>query len=377
MGLEDPEADGPPSLASFAARAGGAGATAGSDAVVAVGVGRGLGQAAVQDAVTRARNGLAGRRPTLCYVTVAPDRADSATVAESLVAELGPDVVVLGRTVAKKGAEGGVEVLLLSTVDAVTLAVASRSGGDLARPETIHACAMDAAAEATRLLGSKLFTCLIFAHTPGANASAVRQGIHRVCPEAVAYGGPAVGRGESGQGWVLLTRDEIWSNGDLGHQTVVLATVSGSIPFMLSSIVKNWTQPRYQEPLSFMIPKYVDEPTLDLLTAIRYDDWDKFIQCIEVHSVAVNHQWADKQHQSPLLAACGRGRVKMVRYLLEHGADANYRNDGHFTAVMYTRMLSEFPELMNEQLSLLEQHGAMIQLDEDDQARLDRVRGSR
>ncbi len=83
--------------------------------------------------------------------------------------------------------------------------------------------------------------------------------------------------------------------------------------------------------------------------------------------VDVNHKWANKQNQTPLLAACSRLRSRMVAYLVEHGADVHHRNDSGYTAVMYTRKLKDLKkEDVDSQMRLLEKAGANLELEESE-----------
>mmetsp|Transcript_2589 Transcript_2589/g.6872 ORF Transcript_2589/g.6872 Transcript_2589/m.6872 type:complete len:124 (+) Transcript_2589:34-405(+) len=117
-----------------------------------------------------------------------------------------------------------------------------------------------------------------------------------------------------------------------------------------------------------MVPKYTGEPEEDLLTAIRYDDYDKMIECIETRGVDVNHKWVTRQNQSPLLAAAGRMRSRMLEYLLKNGADKEYINDGQFNALMYTyKTLGFDDDLRDAQLKLLEKYGTSMTLSPEQQ----------
>jgi ankyrin repeat protein len=105
-----------------------------------------------------------------------------------------------------------------------------------------------------------------------------------------------------------------------------------------------------------------------MLTAIRYDDWDKFIWCIEDQGVSVNVLWPDKQNQSPLLAACARVRTRMIKYMIAAGADVQHRNAGNFTAAMYTRKLTEYDsEVVLAQLRALQEAGLDTKLSVEDE----------
>ncbi len=55
----------------------------------------------------------------------------------------------------------------------------------------------------------------------------------------------------------------------------------------------------------------------------------------------------------------------MMSYFVENGADVNYKNDGGFFAVIYTRSLGEHEkDFVDAQLRLLERTGANMEFDE-------------
>jgi len=215
-------------------------------------------------------------------------------------------------------------------------------------------------------------TFWLYASSGGAPAEAVRAGIAAATGgKAVVYGGPAAGDGSA------VTGGTAPPPGEPPAVTVDAVGVRGGMRFIASAVVKTWAQPAFAEPLPYMTPTYVDEPAADLLTAIRYNDADRFAACLAA-GVDVNHQWATKQHQSPLLAACARARGGMVGELLARGADVHHRNDGGFTAVMYTRMLSGYDRgVVMAQLAALEAAGASAELSADEAAALDQATGGR
>lgn len=186
----------------------------------------------------------------------------------------------------------------------------------------------------------------------GPTEESLRQGLATVYPQAVAYGGVASGLAEDSCKWVLFSEEGIERESSETKSFTVMA-LPGQLAFMLSAVVKNWAQPKLQQPLAYLTPKYGDDSVLDLLTAIRFNDWDKFIYLIEEDNVDVNVRWTHKQNQTPILAAAGRGRVEMVEYLLKKGADVNIRNASGFTAIMYTDLLQneEASALPNDRLS--------------------------
>ncbi|KAA8496185.1 hypothetical protein FVE85_2340 [Porphyridium purpureum] len=299
---------------------------------------------------------------------------------------------VLGRSITKKDTAEQVEVMVITGGSGVTIGWGRAHVKDVednlvSDDETVgvsptvgetmqaavDAALLQAAEEAVTDIKSSDpgdVTFFLFSHTPGARTDHVRASIEQQFANCTAYGGPAAGdASQNGKGWSVLTHEGRVASGDVSEQEVVIAAVSGSLSFMLSAVVKTWAQPSFQEPLSYMIPQYTDNAALNLLTAIRYDDWEKFIECIETKNVEINHKWQDKQNQIPLLAACARCRTRMVRYLLERGADITHRNDGGFTAIMYTKLLEEFdPDMVNEQLAVLEAFGANMVLTEEEKA---------
>mmetsp|Transcript_37677 Transcript_37677/g.150250 ORF Transcript_37677/g.150250 Transcript_37677/m.150250 type:complete len:261 (+) Transcript_37677:682-1464(+) len=189
----------------------------------------------------------------------------------------------------------------------------------------------------------------------GSSTSSVRSGIADVLPGTVTYGGEASSNPEDVTAWSLITRESLYNKDTEG--CVAVMTVPGSLSFMLSALLKNWAQPKFQEKLHFMIPKYVDDDKLDLLTAIRLDDWDKFTALID-SGLDINLKWEHKQNQTPLLAAAARVRLEMVKYLLERGAQVEVANDGGWTPLMYTESHDQEDARVKEQLGLLVEAGA-------------------
>eukprot|EP00177_Eucheuma_denticulatum_P000199 GFKZ01000351.1.p1 GENE.GFKZ01000351.1~~GFKZ01000351.1.p1 ORF type:complete len:422 (-),score=61.04 GFKZ01000351.1:454-1719(-) len=303
------------------------------------------------------------RPPQLVHVTHALD-VDAHDVRTAIINEI--SVPIVGRTVQKKDAAGTVELLLLRSDVAGGIAVgearvASLEDDPIAAAESAARSAAQQALE--KLQGDCTF--LLFAHSPTATEDAVRRGINKAKNGVIAYGGPARGDGATELGWTLLTSTALVREG--GGCAVVVAAVPGSLSFLFSAVIKNWAQPAYVEPLEYLRPTYVGDPELDLLTAIRFDDWNKFVQCVEEHGVDVNCKWVNKQNQTPLLAACARARTRIIEYLLQRGADVSHRNDGGFTAVMYTRKLVEYDRaVILNQLDMLEKAGADITLTPED-----------
>ncbi|CAN8074349.1 unnamed protein product [Agarophyton chilense] len=307
--------------------------------------------------------------PHLVHVTFGP-LVDPALVKDALEEKL-QHKQIIARMVDKKGASDIIEVLFLQGGDrsAINMAIATETvTADM--DTALQKAAASAAQQAVKDLSDpQLCTFLIFAHTPG-SLDAARKGFDVALPGVIAYGGPAVSPDGN---WSLFAQQNFCDD-PMEKQTVLCAAVSGSLPFLLSAVIKNWAQPVYTEALSYMTPQYVGDPERDLLVAIRYNDWDKFLSCIEGNEVSVDVKWPDKQNQTPLLAACARARVRMVQYLLEKGADVSHRNDGGFTAIMYTRMLSDYDaDIVRQQLDMLKNAGAEIQLSAHELTLLRRV----
>lgn len=380
--IQQPGREGPPDLDAFFSITPTSVGRVG--APISVGTGRAVlanhdfdSASAATAALAKARAAVAGDGEIqLCHVTFALD-VDAAAVAAVLNESLGGSeggIPVFGRSVNKKDAAGTVEVMLLLSDEGSGIAFGESAASDGGLEAAVREAAGSAAADAVSRLGESACTFLMFAHTPGADAEVVRKAVDAVLPGAVAYGGPAVGREEDGGVWALLGgeggRGVVQGDEDgVGVQRVCVAAVPGSINFLISSVVAQWAQPQFTEPLSYMTPTYVDDPSIDLLTAIRYDDWEKFLWCIEEQGVSVNVLWENKQNQSPLLAACGRCRTRMIRYLLKAGADVEHRNAGNFTAPMYTRKLTEYDEdVVLSQLADLEKYGMTTDLNPDDEA---------
>lgn len=380
--IQRPDMDGPPDLAAFFDKS--AQSVGRSGAPISVGTGRAVlanfngdsaaaAAAALDTALEAVRE---DGRVQLCHCTFSLDVNSEATHSALRNGLRDATVPIVGRTVNKKDSSGTVEVMVLLSDEAsgITFGEAASGAAETAElPAAATAAASEAASKAVGALSSpQSCTFLIFSHTPGAPPSAVRDGIEAALPGAIAYGGPAVGSEGTGAGWAMLGGGADGQNlvsGSIDTQRVAVAAVPGSINFLISSVVKNWAQPTFTEPLSYMTPTYVEDPVVDLLTAIRYDDWEKFIYCVEDQGVGVNVKWEDKQNQSPLLAACARCRTRMIEYLIANGADVQHRNNGNFTAAMYTRKLTEYdPVIVLAQLKSLQDAGLNVVLSPEDEA---------
>lgn len=368
--IQSPNEDGPPNLEAFFDRQR---RTVGiSGPPIILGTGRALlsnhkanSAAATLNALSKARKGL--QKPEqLAHVTISLD-FDANAVYDTLNKEL--QVPWFGRSINKKNSEGTIQILLLRSDAAGGIAFGKsvvQEGKDAA--EALEEAAGDAAADALERLQGQC-TFMLFCHTPSGGEEAARRGIDSAGAGIVAYGGPAVGEQETGLGWAMLSADGVHTAD--AENMVEVAALHGSLSFLFSAVIKNWAQPAYTEPLPFMKPTYTGDAEVDLLTAIRYDDWKMFVWCIEEQGVDVNVKWKNKQNQIPLLAACARARTQMIRYLLNHGADVTHRNDGGFTASMYTRMLTEYDRaIILDQLKMLEDAGANTVLTPDEVQKL-------
>ncbi|GAB0492514.1 hypothetical protein MMPV_003777 [Pyropia vietnamensis] len=406
--LQSPDRDGPPDLEEYFAGKAAAAAAAAAGAAPAPPVSLGTGRA--NTAACGGNSVAAGEAAAAKALAALGDGATVADVAAvHVTADVGVDwtsvlagvagvvgtggVPLIGRAVEKKDGAGSVEVLLLGGGGGVAIArssvavpvagggaavVAAATAGGAEIQDAAAAAASSAAKEVLQRLAAAggsvaaVPTFWLFASSGGAPAEAVRSGVEAATGgKAVVYGGPAAGDGRCVTGGVVPTV------GSPPAVAVDLLGIIGGVSFIASAVVKTWAQPVFAEPLPYMTPTYTGDPSTDLLTAIRYNDMDMFSSCLDA-GVDVNTQWADKQHQSPLLAACARARTVMVDVLLSRGADVSHRNDGGFTAVMYTRMLSGYdrPVVMG-QLRALEAAGASVELNEEETAALDKATGGR
>ncbi|KAI0558846.1 Ankyrin repeat containing protein [Gracilaria domingensis] len=307
--------------------------------------------------------------PHFVHVTFGPV-LDPTAIQVALTKKL-KNIPLIARSVDKKGSSDVIEVLFLGSEDLFGVGSARVTENVINNIDTaLEKAAAAAARRALRQLRTPQFcTFLMFAHTPG-SSEAVRKGIGSAFPEIIAYGGPAIGAHAS---WTLFG-EVLIKDDPAAMQTVICAAVPGSLSFLQSALLKNWVQPEYVEPLGYLTPKYMENPKKDLLTAIRYNDWDKFVWCIEEEGVPVNTIWHDKLNQSPLLAACMRMRPKIVQYLLEHGADVLHRNEAGYNAVMYTMMLSDYDEdFVRQQLLMLRDAGAEMKLSAQEEKIVKRV----
>lgn len=370
--IQSPNSDGPPNLDAFFDPARRSVGTVGAPITLAtarvlLSNHSGDPAAAVDAALATASQSLSAK-PQLVHVTLSPD-VDASIVADR-IAEALPSAALIGRTVTKKDSAGTLELLLLRSAAGCGITFGSASVPLGTGPDSAVESAASAAATAALESLDEACTFLVFGHCPGGSEDAARKGLAAAFPGGVAYGGPAVGEGCVLFGGAPGSGSRATREGD-GEERVMVAAVPGSLAFLTSAIVKNWAQPVYTAPMPYMTPRYVGDAAMDLLTAIRYDDWEKFTWCIEEEGVGVNTRWIEKQNQIPLLAACARVRTRMIKYLLERGADVEHRNDGGFTAAMYTRMLTEYDtEVVRDQLRMLEEAGATTKLTEDEVEKL-------
>lgn len=358
--LQSPNSDGPPSLDAFDAARRATGAMSGPAAVLGTArvtvsddddVGDDLKaiDEAAYSCVTKAISDLsASATARLIHVTFTPDLAARAVGAgvHRASGEAG-NVPLLGRSVAKKnGTPRTIETLVLADGNSVYTGAVVRSDGKGVAEVSREAVAQ-AQATAGYSPGEVIFGLFVTTSDEDAARSVLGSGIPM-------YGGRA---SEGDNGAVLLGGQVI----DAASTSVgtVVTYVSGSASFLISAVVKSWAQPKFVDALAFLKPKYTGDAGEDLLQAIKFDDREMFEQCLRV--TGANHQWATRQHQTPLLAAAGRGRTHMVQRIVDEGGDVTYRNDGGFNAVMYTLRLTDYgEEFVETQLDILRKAGADV-----------------
>lgn len=354
--LQRPDEDGPPGLESLGASRQMTAAMRGPP--VAFGTARivisenekdvaGAAQKCVNEAMGSLATGTSSM-PAVVHVTLTPD-LPAQEVAYGISAALPSDTPVLGRTVCKAGAVRTLELLLLSAGEAFGIGVARAD-----TPENATKAAASVAAEQTNRAG----VFALFAASSNCNERSVRAALDSAYAEGFpAYGGSAQGD----DAWALLCDGGVTDadTADDSPHVVAVALAAGSASFLISAVMKNWAQPVYTDKLEYLRPVYKNNPSEDLLIAIKFDDWDAFLSCFEKHDVDVNVKWTNKQNQSPLLAAAGRGRTQMLQYLIDNGADVHYRNAGGFNAVMYTLRLRDYgDDFVEAQLDMLRKAGA-------------------
>lgn len=307
----------------------------------------GAAQKCVKEAIDSLSKG-ANPIPALAHVTLAPD-LPAYEAASGIFSALPNGTPVLGRTVSKEGAARTLEVLLLSAGEAF--------GVGVARADT-SANATQAAALAAAEQTNRVGVFALFAASSNCDEKSVRAALDSAFGEGFpAYGGSAQG----GNAWALLCDGGV-TDADTAEDApyvVAVALAAGSTSFLISAVIKNWAQPVYADKPKFLRPVYKNDPSEDLLIAIKFDDWDTFLSCFQEHGMDVNLKWTKKQNQSPLLAAAGRARTRMLQYLIDNGADVHYRNAGGFNAVMYTLRLREYgDDFVEGQLEMLRKAGA-------------------
>lgn len=294
--------------------------------------------------------------PKLIHVTFTPDLDPHAVGRGVLRAGGEVDIDVLGRGVAKKdGTPRTVEVLILAdglrilTGYSTTSSPSSSTENNSSMQEAIQNAM---ASEQNFDESEVIFGLFVTTH----DEDAARQLLGSRLP---MYGGQASKvEGDDGekQNGALIVGGQITVDSG-GSNSSAVALVSGSTSFLISAVIKSWAQPAFVDALDFLKPRYIGDAGDDLLQAIKFDDRPMFEKCIK--EVGPNFQWVTKQHQTPLLAAAGRGRTYMVQRIVDEGGDVKYRNDGGFNAVMYTLRLSDYgEEFVKTQLDILERAGA-------------------
>lgn len=294
--------------------------------------------------------------PKLIHVTFTPDLDPHAVGRGVLRAGGEVNIDVLGRSVAKKGGTPRtVEVLILADGLRILTGYSTTSSPS---PSTENNSSMQEAIQNAKASEQNvdesevIFGLFVTSH----DEDAARQLLGSRLP---MYGGRASQveweDGEKQNGALIAGGQVIVDSG--GSNSSAVALVSGSTSFLISAVIKSWAQPAFVDALDFLKPRYTGDAGDDLLQAIKFDDRPMFEKCLK--EVGPNFQWVTKQHQTPLLAAAGRGRTHMVQRIVDEGGDVKYRNDGGFNAVMYTLRLSDYgEEFVKTQLDVLEGAGA-------------------
>lgn len=304
----------------------------------------------VEEASKTALNNLDGSKALFLHVTFTSD-LDSIKTSRIIEDTVG-EVPWFGRSIVKDDTQNTVEFISFGSDDpGVQVSTGEFTGADLS------------AIKIARTQSDRVDPeFMVFASTPNCDADAVRGVIYdnMKSTDFPIYGGPAQG----GDAWSLAFKgnvtDDDMTLGDKSKLCMV-SFHNTFVPFLLSSVIKNWTQPKYVKALEFLVPKYTGDPESDLLVAIKFDDWDKFVECIEVKGVDVNHKWVEKLNQSPFLAAASRARMEMMTYLIDRGANVNFENDGGYNAYKYTLKLKDIGEdVVAKQMKILKDSGAEL-----------------
>lgn len=118
---------------------------------------------------------------------------------------------------------------------------------------------------------------------------------------------------------------------------------------------------------NYTTPTYTGDAKEDLLTAIKYNDdaaFDKALNALGPNGA--NTKWDGRRYnQSALLAACFRGRTRMIKELVSRGADCTHRNDFGWGAAKYARQYYDVLRLPEgeEIIAMLIAKGAADEVD--------------
>lgn len=114
-------------------------------------------------------------------------------------------------------------------------------------------------------------------------------------------------------------------------------------------------------------PPYTGDAKEDLLLAIKHNDNDGFDRAVTaLGPAAANMTWGGRRYnQSALLAACFRGRTRMIMELINRGADCTHRNDFGWGAVKYARQYYDVLRMPegDEVIKILLERGAADEVD--------------
>lgn len=176
----------------------------------------------VREAISKAKEGLAGNAPRLCLLAATEDH-DAKSVFDAVRSEL-PGVPIHGATTSLgvlgsrgvvMGSHGSVGVLLFASSDEAAFSTGNSDFADGPNAAGKKA-AQDLIANGPK---GKTPRLIFIAATPG-NEERVLEGIHEVLPNVPIFGGSAADHAIQG-GWSIFTSDDVKRNG------VTLAAIYG------------------------------------------------------------------------------------------------------------------------------------------------------
>lgn len=93
----------------------------------------------------------------------------------------------------------------------------------------------------------------------------------------------------------------------------------------------------------------INDQKIDLIDAVRHNDMIKTQLALKYTDVnAID----DKNHSTSLLFASQLNSYKMVKFLIENGADTNFRNKAGMSALMYTKDFKIFKLLVENNANI-------------------------